>query len=411
MVQEVFDENIFSRLVQDALNASFSKALSLKDEEALEQKRTSLWQEVERYAWKDSGGAFQTLVKLIKQYGRQSQGEQAEMLAAKALSLKAHDPFLLAFLAKRYLERALYPQALQLLENIPEEKGYEFQRDLLLGKAAWRIGDLEKARAAFYRIASSHQHVDIESIKGALEFFRTEHDRTALRMLLQTVTQEAQGAKDDPEICLWMAEWLLEDQDDEEAEVWLTRAQGQLDKGSNLYWQAWRLLFQRQHPEEEKAYRSLTAGIFQRPAEESLKKLEDLVKTYPDFWEAWYFLGTCYRRLGKNKLAIRCFEKVLEFFDYPNAWLELGALYGEQRKPHKALKASLKAQEHLGEENHVIWCNLAAAYFESGQETQGKEALMRAEKLQPTSKGLIRLKEYLSKEEHKPKGFFARLFS
>jgi tetratricopeptide (TPR) repeat protein len=407
------------------LSQALSRALAAERDSGHTADRVPAWTDFSSLANRHLDTAFALMLEQTRNLARGEEYALAEIVATKALSLQPDNAELIHLLAARYIDRGLNAQAIALLEDLRAQGNDQPITDRLLGQAAFRSGDTHRASAAFYRIAADARSHDWDSLKAAAEFFRFESARPSLRMLLtQMVSMRAGGrggdrggdpgapnalAPDDPEVCLWWAEWLIDDLDHPEARVWLDRATGAAVPKSPLYWLIWRARFALDHPNDDAKYREATAGIFSVRAEESAAALEALVAAHPDFWEAHYFLGTCYRRMGRLADARGCFQRTLGFFDYPNAWLELGAVAGELGDPKAALEASLKANAHFNGNNHVALCNIAAAEMELKHYAEAQSWLAKAVEKKPESKAVKTLSAELARRMAK-KPLLKRIF-
>lgn len=365
-------------------------AIKLENGEATDAERAEAWREFAAYAQSHPQACLDLLVTMMKYHRDAGDGATAELLATKALGFDKYHPEVVFLLAERYAERGLHPQALELIRQQKEQGDLPPRADRILGLSSWRTGQMDAARTAFFRLATAVQNGEAswKDARTTVEFFKAENDRPTLRMLLESLSQRK---SDDPELCLWMAEWLIEDLDDEQAKTWLERALELASDNQELANRIWRVQFALKHPEDAESYRKLTIGIFHNSPEDARKGLEDILSRHPDFTEARYFLGTCYRRQGKVLPAAQCFETVIKNQPMPNAYLELGALYGELGRPKDALEVSLKANEIFEGNNPVVLCNIAAAQLELGNQDACKEALERAREIKPDTPAIKRI--------------------
>lgn len=391
------------------LRAALDAAIATETDASLGCQRVDRWQAFATLAHRNQAPAFGLLLERIRQHGKgpaHSDFALAELLCTKAMSIEPNDEEVITILAARYIDRGLHPQAMTMLQDLRAQGSESPIIDRLLGQACWRAGDSDGAAAAFYRIAADATKHDWESLKLAAEYFRFEGSRPSLRMLLFRMTEIRD---DDPEVCLWRAEWHIEDLDRDQGLQWLDKAVARAEPASSLYWRIWRARFDFEHPDDAETYKGLTAGIFHVPPGESVSGLEALVRKHPDFWEAHYFLGTCYRRMGRLADAETCFRATVGFLDYPNAWLELGGVLGELGRTREAIEASTRANKHFEGRNHVPLCNLAAAHIELKDWESAAAWLDKAKAARPQSPAVKRLEAELAmRRSHRP--WWRRMF-
>ncbi len=328
-----------------------------------------------------------------------------EKLLAAALVLDPFHPAATEAIAHSYLGRGLAPQALKLLIDLRKDA---LQRnapppkiDTLILAAAQSAGQTEDAKAAAYRIATTPR-AKWDDLVAAGEFFRAENDLDAQRTLF---TRMVKSRPKDVRANLFMASWLHDEGYDEQA---AKHAQRALDATTDkvLAAQARSLLFGIKFPQDDAEFREITIGFFSAEPAEVEPRLRKLVETHPDFGEAWLFLGFALRRLRRLEEAADAFSRAINFTDDPNAHKELGGVLGELGDPQGSLAHTTRAMELLGEQDKVLWLNLAAALMEIGDFGACEQSLARARELDPHSKSLARLEEEFGARVIPRRGFF-----
>ncbi len=328
-----------------------------------------------------------------------------ERLLAAALSLEPFHVAATGAMARSYLERGLAPQALKLLLDLRKHQLQQGRKphnyDGLLLACARTAGQAEDARAAAYRLAAAPR-AKWEDRLAAGEFFRAENDLDAQRTLFTRMTR---ARPHDVRANLLMAAWLHDEGYDDEAARYARRAQKFAQQPDHAA-QARRLLFGILHPQDEAEFREITGGFYGAEMAEVAPRLERLVRSHPDFGEAWLFLGFALRRLRRLKEAAHAFDRAVALTDDPNAHKELGGVLGELGAPRESLRHTLRAIELMGEKDKVLWLNLAAASLELGDLAACEQALGRARELDPHSRGLARLEQELASRSIPRRGFF-----
>jgi|GEM_PF-6080899 len=384
-------------------------ALQTERNSAASDDRNAAWRMVEAGARDQPEQMLSAMLDALRECINTEELDLGELIATKALSLDHDHPELELFLAERYAARGLHPQALALMKGQVARGALSPRAERIMGLSSWRLGQMDQARAAFFRLSSLVQSGEANwpEARTTVEFFKAESDRPTLRMLLESLSERK---SDDPELCLWMAEWLIEDLDEPRAREWLERALSLADSGSDLASRIWRVQFALSHPEDAESYRKTTIGIFHKSPEESRRVLEDILSRHPEFTEARFYLGTCYRRQGRAQDAVSCFEAVVAEQPTPNACLELGALYGELGRPAEALATSLQADELFEHTNHVAVCNIAAAHLELGDLEACRAALARAKEMRSEFPAIKRIEHMMEHPPEPPKrGCLGRL--
>ncbi|MCC6573832.1 MAG: hypothetical protein IT462_08575 [Planctomycetes bacterium] len=328
-----------------------------------------------------------------------------EKLLAAALVLEPNHVGATEAIARSYLGRGLGPQATTLLLNLRKHALQNNltppKHDALILAAAQAAGQTEDARAAAYRIATG-KRPKWEDLISAGEFFRAEKDLDAQRTLFTRMTK---SRPKDVRANLLMAAWLHDEGYNEQAAKHAQRALEHAREPAQIA-EARRVLFEIKFPEDDAAFREITVGFFSADPADVAPKLQALTIKHPDFGQAWLFYGFALRRLRRLEEAAAAFGKAIEFTDDPNAHKEIGGVLGELGDPQASLAHTVRAMELLGEQDKVLWLNIAAATLELGDFANCENALNRARALDPHSKSLARLDDEFAARMIPRRGFF-----
>ncbi|MBK9976042.1 MAG: tetratricopeptide repeat protein [Planctomycetes bacterium] len=136
------------------------------------------------------------------------------------------------------------------------------------------------------------------------------------------------------------------------------------------------------HPESEAEFRRLADHALTGEAAEAERGLAALVKSYPDFWEAHYFLGVSLRRQEKWDDARRKFEEVRDAIELPGIDKELTKIWSALGQPEKALECAERAMD-AAPEDPTAMTNYAAALTENGRLEEALKYAQRAGAIMP----------------------------
>jgi tetratricopeptide (TPR) repeat protein/TolB-like protein len=110
---------------------------------------------------------------------------------------------------------------------------------------------------------------------------------------------------------------------------------------------------------------------------EAAAQFRNVVQLTPDNAQGYSNLGSVLSRLGQFEEARRMLETSVRIAPTLAAYNNLGNLLVRQRSYSEAARIYEKALE-LEKNDYVIWANLGAAYYESGQRDNGKDAYRQA---------------------------------
>ncbi len=117
--------------------------------------------------------------------------------------------------------------------------------------------------------------------------------------------------------------------------------------------------------------------------EQAIPYLKKAVKIAPRYWQAWFYLGTCYRLQEKWEAAVEAFRKVIGIRDdQPDAHNELSVALGQLRRREDALDHAKQAHE-LRPNDAGITSNLGLAYMEMDQLDEARHHFQKAHELAP----------------------------
>lgn len=115
----------------------------------------------------------------------------------------------------------------------------------------------------------------------------------------------------------------------------------------------------------------------------------EALRLLPDYWQAWFFLGTAHRMAGRWVPAEGAFRQVLhQRPDQADAWNELSIALLEQGRGPEALAAARRAHD-LRPGDASILSNLGVALLDAADLAAAREAFERAEQARPGD-GLLR---------------------
>lgn len=137
-----------------------------------------------------------------------------------------------------------------------------------------------------------------------------------------------------------------------------------------------------EHPEAEAEFRRLADVALSGEAADAEKGLQGLVKSFPDFWEAHYFLGVAYRRQQKFEQALQVFEPLHEGHDLPGLDKELTVVNSALGRVEKALEHAQHAID-AAPDDPTAMTNYAAALLENNRLDEALKYAQRAAAIMP----------------------------
>lgn len=137
-----------------------------------------------------------------------------------------------------------------------------------------------------------------------------------------------------------------------------------------------------EHPESEAEFRRLADVALTGEAADAEKGLLGLVKTWPDFWEAHFFLGVSYRRQQKYEDARNRFEMLRDAHPLPGLDKELTVVHSALGAVDKALEAAQRAID-AAPDDPTAMTNYAAALMENGRLDEALKYAQRASAIMP----------------------------
>jgi tetratricopeptide (TPR) repeat protein len=149
-----------------------------------------------------------------------------------------------------------------------------------------------------------------------------------------------------------------------------------------------------EHPNVEEEFRDLAEKAIKGEAPTSEKGLRKLTKKFPDFWEAYLFLGIAQRRQEKWEQARDTLEKLRKENELPGIDKELTGIYSKLNQPGKALECAKRAMESAPEDPTLI-TNYAAALLENDKLDEALKYARRAEMYIPDDAATKKLNELI----------------
>jgi len=129
--------------------------------------------------------------------------------------------------------------------------------------------------------------------------------------------------------------------------------------------------------------------------EQAIPYLKKAVKIAPRYWQAWFYLGTCYRLQEKWEAAVEAFRKVISIRDdQPDAHNELSVALGQMRRRDEALEHAKHAHE-LRPGDAGITSNLGLAYMELERLDEARHHFKKAREMAPDDEIIRRCLEEL----------------
>lgn len=149
-----------------------------------------------------------------------------------------------------------------------------------------------------------------------------------------------------------------------------------------------------EHPEAEAEFRRLADVALTGEAADAEKGLQGLVRSFPDFWEAHYFLGVACRRQQKFEQALAVFEPLHEGHDLPGLDKELTVVNSALGRVEKALEYAQNAID-AAPDDPTAMTNYAAALLENNRLDEALKYAQRAAAIMPDDPVTRRLIELL----------------
>ena len=136
-------------------------------------------------------------------------------------------------------------------------------------------------------------------------------------------------------------------------------------------------------------------------SEKAIPYLKEAVKIAPRYWQAWFYLGTCYRLIDKWEAAVEAFRKVVSIKDsQADAHNELSVALGQLGRREDALTHARMAHDLRPEDPGII-SNLGLALMEMGHFDEARHHFQRAQKVAPDDDIVQRCIEELETREKK----------
>lgn len=149
-----------------------------------------------------------------------------------------------------------------------------------------------------------------------------------------------------------------------------------------------------EHPEAESDFRDLADKSIKGDAPAAEKGLRKLTKTFPDFHEAYLFLGIAQRRQQKWEQARDTLENLRKRNDLPGIDKELTGIYSKLNQPEKALECARRAMDAAPEDATLI-TNYAAALLENENVDDALKYARRAQMYMPDDEPTKKLIELI----------------
>ena len=129
--------------------------------------------------------------------------------------------------------------------------------------------------------------------------------------------------------------------------------------------------------------------------------LKEAVKIAPRYWQAWFYLGTCYRLDERWEASVEAFRKVVAINDdQADAHNELSVALGQTGRKEDALHHARRAHELRPDDAGII-SNLGLALMELNHFDEARHHFSRAHKLAPEDQIVQRCLEELDARENK----------
>lgn len=116
--------------------------------------------------------------------------------------------------------------------------------------------------------------------------------------------------------------------------------------------------------------------------EYALEKFQKTIDLESSFYQAWYHLGYTYEQLGKFEIAIEKYQKAIDYYNDYKSWLQMGIAYGKLGELETAVKKIEKAIEINPSFSHS-WYNLGYAYEKLEQIETAIEKYQKAVEINP----------------------------
>jgi len=136
-------------------------------------------------------------------------------------------------------------------------------------------------------------------------------------------------------------------------------------------------------------------------SEKAIPYLKEAVKIAPRYWQAWFYLGTCYRLVDKWEAAVEAFRRVVSIKEsQADAHNELSVALGQLGRREEALIHARQAHDLRPEDPGII-SNLGLALMELEQFDEARHHFQRARKIAPDDDIVERCIEELQTREKK----------
>ena len=136
-------------------------------------------------------------------------------------------------------------------------------------------------------------------------------------------------------------------------------------------------------------------------ADKAIPYLKEAVKISPRYWQAWFYLGTCYRLQEKWEAAVEAFRRVVSIKDdQADAHNELSVSLGQLRRRKDAVTHARRAHDLRPDDPGII-SNLGLALMEAGRFDEARHQFQRAAKLAPDDEIVLRCIDELEAREKK----------
>ena len=162
----------------------------------------------------------------------------------------------------------------------------------------------------------------------------------------------------------------------------------EIDRGGSIGKQAEEELARMREPDDPEStareffHKGADRARGDRP-QQAIPFLREAVKLQPAYWQAWFYLGTCYRMLERWGAATEAFRKVIGLRgEQADAYNELAIALGQQGRRDEALDNARKAHDLRPGDAGII-SNLGLALMELGRLDEARHQFQRAARLDP----------------------------
>ena len=136
-------------------------------------------------------------------------------------------------------------------------------------------------------------------------------------------------------------------------------------------------------------------------AEKAIPYLKEAVRIAPRYWQAWFYLGTCYRLQQRWEASVEAFRKVVTLKDdQADAHNELSVVLGQMGRREEAVIHARRAHDLRSDDPGII-SNLGLALMEVSSLDEARHHFQRAREMAPDDPILERCLDELEARQNK----------